>query len=48
MDISAALIKQLRETTGAGILDCRKTLEQTGGDMEKAVASTATATAGLA
>jgi elongation factor Ts len=38
MDISAALIKQLRETTGAGILDCRKTLEQTGGDMEKAVA----------
>jgi elongation factor Ts len=38
MEISAALIKQLRETTGAGILDCRKTLEQTGGDMDKAVA----------
>jgi elongation factor Ts len=38
MDISAAQIKQLRETTGAGILDCRKTLESTGGDMEKAVA----------
>jgi elongation factor Ts len=38
MPISAALIKQLRETTGAGILDCQKTLEQTGGDMEKAVA----------
>jgi elongation factor Ts len=38
MAISAELIKQLRETTGAGILDCRKTLEQTGGDMEKAVA----------
>ena len=38
MEISAALVKQLRETTGAGILDCRKTLEQTGGDMEKAVA----------
>jgi elongation factor Ts len=38
MAISADLIKQLRETTGAGILDCRKTLEQTGGDMEKAVA----------
>jgi elongation factor Ts len=37
MEISAALVKQLRETTGAGILDCRKTLEQTGGDMEKAV-----------
>jgi elongation factor Ts len=38
MEISAALIKQLRETTGAGILDCRKTLEAAGGDMEKAVA----------
>jgi elongation factor Ts len=38
MAISADLIKQLRETTGAGILDCRKTLEQTGGDLEKAVA----------
>jgi elongation factor Ts len=38
MGISADLVKQLRETTGAGILDCRKTLEQTGGDMEKAVA----------
>jgi elongation factor Ts len=37
MEISAASVKQLRETTGAGILDCRKTLEQTGGDMEKAV-----------
>jgi elongation factor Ts len=38
MEISAAQIKQLRETTGAGILDCRKTLESTGGDMEEAVA----------
>ncbi|MBN1439153.1 MAG: translation elongation factor Ts [Anaerolineales bacterium] len=38
MAISADLIKQLRETTGAGILDCRTTLEQTGGDMDKAVA----------
>lgn len=38
MKISKAQIKELRETTGAGILDCRKTLEQTGGDMEKAVA----------
>jgi elongation factor Ts len=36
MEISAALIKQLREKTGAGILDCRKTLVETGGDMEKA------------
>lgn len=37
MEISASQVKQLRETTGAGILDCRKTLEETGGDMEKAV-----------
>jgi elongation factor Ts len=37
MEISASQVKQLRETTGAGILDCRKTLEETGGDMEKAI-----------
>jgi elongation factor Ts len=37
MEISASQVKQLRETTGAGILDCRKTLVETGGDMEKAV-----------
>jgi elongation factor Ts len=36
MDISAASIKQLREATGAGVLDCRKALEATGGDFEKA------------
>lgn len=38
MGISAATIKQLREATGAGVLDCRKALEQTGGDMDKAKA----------
>lgn len=38
MDISAALIKQLRELSGAGVLDCRKTLEQAGGDLDKAAA----------
>ncbi|MGD0173942.1 MAG: translation elongation factor Ts [Anaerolineales bacterium] len=37
MEITTSQIKQLRETTGAGILDCRKALESTGGDMEKAV-----------
>ena len=37
MEISTSQVKQLRETTGAGILDCRKALETTGGDMEKAV-----------
>ena len=36
MEISAASIKQLREATGAGVLDCRKALEATGGDFEKA------------
>src|SRR5512147_935865 len=38
MEISAAMIKQLREVTGAGVLDCRKALEATEGDMEKAKA----------
>jgi elongation factor Ts len=32
------LIKQLRETTGAGVLDCRKALEYAEGDLEKASA----------
>ena len=36
MTINAAQIKELREATGAGVLDCRKALESTGGDMEKA------------
>jgi elongation factor Ts len=31
------MIKQLRETTGAGILDCRKALESSNGDMEQAI-----------
>ena len=38
MTISAAQIKELREATGAGMLDCRKALEASAGDMEKAVA----------
>ncbi|HET7377996.1 MAG TPA: translation elongation factor Ts [Anaerolineae bacterium] len=38
MAISAAQIKTLREATGAGVLDCRKALEQTNGDFEKAKA----------
>ena len=38
MEISASAVKQLREATGAGVLDCRKALEQTGGDFEKAKA----------
>ncbi len=38
MRIPTDLIKQLRAQTGAGILDCRKALEATGGDLEAAVA----------
>jgi elongation factor Ts len=37
MAISVELIKQLRESTGAGILDCRKALESADGDITKAV-----------
>lgn len=36
MGITAAQIKELREETGAGVLDCRNALEATGGDMAKA------------
>ncbi|MEQ8401462.1 MAG: translation elongation factor Ts [Roseitalea porphyridii] len=37
MSISAALVKQLRELTGAGMMDCKKALEETGGDLDAAV-----------
>ena len=37
MAISAALVKELREKTGAGILDCKKALQQVDGDLGKAV-----------
>src|SRR5512143_1534924 len=37
MAISIELIKQLREETGAGVLDCRKALETYNGDIEKAM-----------
>jgi len=37
MAITTEMIKQLREATSAGILDCRKALEQADGDFEKAV-----------
>ncbi len=36
-EVSAQLVKTLREKTGAGMLDCKKALEQTGGDLEKAI-----------
>jgi len=37
MAITTDMIKELREATGAGILDCRKALEQANGDMKAAV-----------
>ena len=36
-EISATLVKDLREKTGAGMMDCKKALVESGGDMEKAV-----------
>jgi len=38
MTITAQMVKELREMTGAGPLDCKKALEQFGGDMDKAAA----------
>ena len=37
MEITTEMIKTLRETTGAGILDCRKALEQSNGDLKAAM-----------
>lgn len=37
LNITVDMVKRLREMTGAGILDCRKALEETGGDFEKAI-----------
>ena len=34
--ISAALVKELRDATGAGMMDCKRALEETGGDLEAA------------
>jgi elongation factor Ts len=36
-DISAAMVKDLREKSGAGIMDCKQALAENDGDMEKAV-----------
>lgn len=38
MAVSASAVKELRERTGAGMLDCKKALDETGGDVEKAIA----------
>ncbi len=36
-EVSAALVKELREKTGAGFMDCKKALAESGGDLEKAI-----------
>jgi len=36
-EISAKLVKELRDVTGAGMMDCKKALAETGGDKDKAV-----------
>jgi elongation factor Ts len=36
-EISATLVKELRERTGAGMMDCKRTLQETGGDIDAAI-----------
>ena len=36
-DVTAQMVKDLRETTGAGMMDCKKALSETAGDMEQAI-----------
>jgi len=38
LEITTSMVKELREATGAGVLDCKKALEASGGDLEKAKA----------
>ena len=37
MAITAQMVKEFREKTGVGMMDCKKALQQTDGDMEKAI-----------
>jgi elongation factor Ts len=37
LEISAALVRELRDKTNAGMMDCKQALQQTGGDMNKAI-----------
>ena len=36
-DVSAAKVKELRELTGAGMMECKKALVEAGGDVQKAI-----------
>ena len=37
-DITAAMVRELRDRTGAGMMDCKRALEEAGGDTDKAIA----------
>ena len=37
MEITASMVKDLREKTGAGMMDCKKALVESNGDMDKAI-----------
>ena len=37
MAVTASMVKELREMTGAGMMDCKKALNETNGDMDAAV-----------
>lgn len=37
MEVTASMVKELRERTGAGMMDCKKVLVETSGDIEKAI-----------
>ena len=37
MQVTADLVKALRERTGAGMMECKKALNETGGDMDQAI-----------
>ena len=37
MNFTSAIIKELREKSGAGMMDCKKALDESGGDVEKAI-----------
>jgi elongation factor Ts len=37
MEVNATLVRELREKTGAGIMDCKRALAETGGDLDSAV-----------
>ena len=37
MEITAAIVKELRERTGVGMMDCKKALKECDGDIEKSI-----------